>query len=152
MIIFEVEHQRAIVTSLSLSRALLKAETLPVLCLNLTTSPPLKIPNGKSNLEITPFSSEIVRTKGNPHTHFHHLRLCFHKYDGLYQYVLFGWVKRKWLLSATGEIQTEAGEKKEYSTGHRGQLGSLSSHRFRCCLLCIVRQPPVSPKDAYLWH
>lgn len=93
MIIFGVEHQRAIVAALSLSRALLKAETLPVLRLNLTASPPLKIPYGKSDLEITLFSSEIVRTKGKVLS----LRLIFitsgrvfHKYDGLYQYVLFG--------------------------------------------------------------
>lgn len=69
MIIFGVEHQRAIVAALSRSRALLKAKTLPVLCLNLTASTPLEIPHGKSDLEITLFSSEIVRTKGNPYAY-----------------------------------------------------------------------------------
>ncbi len=47
MIIFGVEHQRAIAAALSLLKALSK----------------LKMRCGKSDLEITLFSSEIVRTK-----------------------------------------------------------------------------------------
>lgn len=43
-------------------------------------------------------------------------------------------------------------QEKQMSAGHRGQLESLSSPRFRCCLPCIVRRPPVSPKDTYLWR
>lgn len=77
--------------------------------------------------------------------------LTFRKYHLLYQYVLFGSAKRMWLLSANGEIQTEAEKKKEHCTGHRWRLESLSSHRFRCCLSCILLQLPVFLKDAYLW-
>lgn len=78
MIIFGAEHERTILAALSLSRALLKTETLPVLCSNLTTSSPLKIPYGKSDLTI--FSSEIVRTIAKQSSHldtFSSLQLDF---------------------------------------------------------------------------
>lgn len=158
MIIFGVEHQSVIVSALLLSRALLKGKPLPVLCLNLTTSLPLRIPYGKWKIwpGDSPFllgDSENKRQASHleplssPQVDFPYIRLvasiCVR---------LFGWVKRKWLLSAVGEIQTEPGGKKECSTGHRGQMESLSSHRFRCCLHFIVHQPPVSPKHTFHSH
>lgn len=51
------------------------------------------------------------------------------------------------LLEAVVKIQTETGgEEKGAAAATEWKLESLSSHRFRCCLHCIVCQPPPSPQ------